>query len=88
MHVHERLEIHLLDLEGGSDGLDIERVFRHPARFQGMPLGDLDAAQPGGCFDTQVEAGAPALDEEGQSGSGLEARVLREQVVYVLMYSL
>jgi hypothetical protein len=37
-----------------------------------IPLGELDAGQPGGYFDGQVEAGAPALDEEGQGGGGLD----------------
>ena len=47
-----------------------------------MPLGELDPAQPGGCFDTQIKTGAPALDEEGQGGGGLEAGILRERVVH------
>jgi hypothetical protein len=32
--------------------------------------------------------GAPALDEEGQGGGGLEARILRERVVHFLTHVL
>ena len=80
VHVDEGLEIHLRNLEGGGDGLDIEPVLGHPAGLQGMPLGDLDAAQLGGRFDGQIKTSAAALDKAGQGGGGLEAGAVSEGV--------
>jgi hypothetical protein len=50
-----------------------------------IPLGELDAGQPGGYFDGQVEAGAPALDEERQGGGGLD---IRKRVVHTFTHVL